>query len=486
MKHFYQSLRWQLQMWHGLLLSIVVTGLLSTFYTLQKEQILSRLDLQLKTWAPRIGEGLRQLKRPRPGLPRTKEESDWLLELNLAADIAPYFDSLGDTKAYYCIWDPRGRVMTFSDSTPKVAQFLDRVRGSNQYRTRDSYREISLGLPEGTMVLVGVPLEPTYQKLQTLRLQLVAIGIGILGISLTGGWWFITLSIRPIGSIRQTAGAISQGHLEQRISIRNSESELGQLSKALNDTFERLEDAFSQQVRFTADASHELRTPISVIRSKTQLALSRDRSPAEYREAIQVCQRSSERMGDLVESLLELARIDSGETKTEPTEFDILNVIIESVELVQSMANEAGITIVVPEQSCDVIGVPMWTQQVITNLFVNALRYCPETEEIQVTIDPSPHSVMVIIRDFGPGIPTADLPHLFERFFRVDKARSRIQGGSGLGLSISRSLMETQGGQIQAQSTIGKGSRFTITLPVAEEAPSETDQAPTKVEATST
>ena len=122
----------------------------------------------------------------------------------------------------------------------------------------------------------------------------------------------------------------------------------------------------------------------------------------------------------------------------------------------------------------------MWTQQVITNLLVNALRYCPETEEIHVTIERSPHSAMITILDFGPGIPTADLPHLFERFFRVDKARSRIQGGSGLGLSISRSLMEAQEGQIQAQSTIGKGSQFMITLPLATEDPNETDQVPLK------
>lgn len=470
MKHFFQSLRWQLQLWHGLLLGIVVTGLLSTFYTLQREQTLSRLDQQVQSWTPRIAEALRQLRPPRPvrpGQPRNPMESDWLKELVLPTDIAPFFDAEGETKAYYSIWDPMGRILTFSESTPKMVPYPEIAQGRRLIRTRDSYKEIASVLPEGTTILVGTPLEPAYESLRILRFQLFGVGAGILAISLMGGWWFITRSIRPISSIRHTARAISEGHLEGRISIQNAESELGQLSKVLNDTFERLEASFSQQVRFTADASHELRTPISVIRSKTQLALSRERSPEEYREAIHVCQRSAERMGELVESLLELARIDSGEAKTESTPFDILNVILESVELVQAMAKESGITLVVPEQSCQVMGVSMWTQQVITNLLVNAIRYCPETEEIQIEIDQSSSSATVTIRDFGPGIPSADLPHLFERFFRVDRARSRTQGGSGLGLSISRSLMEAQEGSIEAQSTIGKGSQFSISLPIA-------------------
>ena len=471
MKHLFQSLRWQLQMWHGLLLSIVVTGLLTTYYSLQKDQTLRRVDQQLTSWSPRIADTMRQRGRPRvprSGESRRPNEIGWLEELALSTDLAPFFDATGETKAYYCIWNPRGTIVTFSDSAPKVIPLPGRIRGASQFRSRESFREIFLGFPEGTMIVVGLPLEPTYQKLRTLTFQLVAIGAGILSISFAGGWWFITRSIRPIGSIRQTARAISQGHLEERIPIQHAESELGQLSTTLNNTFERLENSFSQQVRFTADASHELRTPISVIRSKTQLALSRDRSTSEYRDAIQVCQRAAERMGDLVTSLLELARIDSGEAKTEPTNFDTLEVILESVELVQAMAKESKIKIIVPKQSLQAVGVPMWTQQVITNLLVNAIRYCPGTKKIQISIEQADGVVTITVLDHGPGIPSSDLTHLFERFYRVDKARSRDQGGSGLGLSISRSLMEAQGGSIQAKSTIGTGSQFSITLPAVE------------------
>ena len=468
MKLFPQSLRWTLQLWHGLLLFLVVTGLLAAFYSVEREQAWIRLDRQLQRWSPRISDAFHQQRARAFNSSPDSWKTNWLQELDLQADLAPFFEPEGDTKAYYAIWDPRGNILTFSASAPFPIPFPRRDRSSSRLRTRDNHREFHHILPEGTTVLVGLPLAPHETRFQSLGLKLIGIGTSVLALSLLGGWWIISRSLRPIAHISSTAQAISQGKLQERIPIKVTESELGQLSQTLNDTFRQLENAFAQQVRFTGDASHELRTPISIIRSKTQLTLSRDRSVAEYREALELCQRNAERMGDLVESLLELARIDSGEARITPTNFDLIQVAKAARELVLPLANESEIKIQLPQGSCAVLGVPGWTQQVISNLLINAIRYCPGSHSITMTLEENKATAALHVVDAGPGIPPEDLEHIFERFFRVDKARARNQGGSGLGLAICKALMEAQNGAIKGKSEWGKGSQFTLRLPLCD------------------
>ena len=467
MKLLPKSLRWTLQLWHGLLLFIVVTGLLIAFYSVEREQALIRLDRQLQRWSPRISDAFHQQWSRSSNASQESWKDRWLKEIELKADLSPFFDAQGETRAYYAIWDPHGNILTFSGSAPLPIPLPWSDRASSRFRTRENHREFNHILPEGTSVLVGLPLAPFEESFHTLGLQLLGVGASILALSLIGGWWIVSRSLRPIANISGTARAISQGRLQERIPIKEAESELGQLSRTLNHTFQQLESSFAQQVRFTGDASHELRTPISIIRSKTQLTLSRERSVTEYQEALELCQCNAERMGDLVESLLELARIDSGEARIAPTSFDLLKVAKIARELVLPLANESCISIQLPQNSLSVLGVPGWTQQVISNLLINAIRYCPESRLITIRFEEDEKTVALHVIDSGPGIPPEDLEHIFDRFYRVDKARSRDRGGSGLGLAICRALMETQNGTIEAQSELGKGSQFTIILPLS-------------------
>jgi heavy metal sensor kinase len=235
----------------------------------------------------------------------------------------------------------------------------------------------------------------------------------------------------------------------------------------MNDMFARLESSFQQQVRFTADASHELRTPLSVIHTHAQLALSRDRSADEYKRTIATVLRASGRMKGLVDSLLLLAGADAGRLSIERQQFDLRDVIDECIMMVTPLANEKGITLESDLRSAEVSADPARISQVAINLMSNAIRYNREKGSVTVQIRLDGKDVLLIIADTGVGIPPEHLPHLFERFYRVDVARSRDAGGSGLGLAICKSIIDAHGGSIDVQSKPDQGSTFTVRLPAS-------------------
>ncbi|MGO8836874.1 MAG: histidine kinase dimerization/phospho-acceptor domain-containing protein, partial [Limisphaerales bacterium] len=208
-----------------------------------------------------------------------------------------------------------------------------------------SYRQIEHLLPSGELIYVGCSIGPELKELRLTALKLAGFGGIILFFGLAGGWWIASRAIRPIEDISSTAVKISAGDLSQRINIADAESELGQLAAVLNSTFARLETAFSQQRQFTADAAHELRTPVSVMLTQTQTALQRERNAAEYRETIEACQRASQRKRRLIESLLELARLDAGQEPLKRLKFNLSQIASDCVELVLPLAAARGITI---------------------------------------------------------------------------------------------------------------------------------------------
>lgn len=301
--------------------------------------------------------------------------------------------------------------------------------------------------------------------MRRLALWLTAAGAGVLLFGLAGGWWLASRAIRPIEAISTTATKIAGGDLSQRINASNTDSELGRLATLLNSTFARLEAAFAHQTRFTSDASHELRTPISVILSQTQTALSRERPATEYRESLEACQRAAQRMRKLSESLLELARLDAGQESMKREPFDLGRVMRESVELIRPLAAERHL-----ELQCDLpmtqcMGDAERIAQVATNLLTNAIQFNREGGRIQLFTGAENGSAFLSVIDTGPGIPTHDLPHIFERFYRVDKSRTRAQGHAGLGLAICKAIVDAHGGTLEVASNPGIGSTFTLKLP---------------------
>jgi two-component system, OmpR family, sensor kinase len=298
-----------------------------------------------------------------------------------------------------------------------------------------------------------------------LALWLGAAGGSVLLFGMAGGWWVATRAIKPIDAISATAVKIAAGDLSQRINALDTESELGRLAGVLNSTFARLEASFAHQVRFTSDASHELRTPVSVILSQAQTALSRERGATEYRETLEACQRAAQRMRKLIESLLELARLDAGQEPMKRDAFDLSRVTRECEELVRPLAAEKSIELHCELPLVQCLGDPERISQVVTNLLSNAIHFNHEKGEVRVRTYQENGNAVLEVKDTGGGIPAEDLPHIFERFYRVDKSRSRIQGKTGLGLAICKAIVEAHSGTIDVTSHPGEGSSFVVRLP---------------------
>ena len=302
-------------------------------------------------------------------------------------------------------------------------------------------------------------------SMRRLAFWLAMAGAAVLGLGLAGGWWVASRAIRPIDDISATAAKIAAGDLSQRISLTDTENELGRLADVLNSTFARLESAFNNQARFTSDASHELRTPVSTILLQAQTALSRERASSEYRETLEACQRAAQRMRQLIESLLALARLDAGQEPLRRDECDLSAIVARSIELIRPLATSRGITIQIALSKALCRGDATRLAQVSDNLLSNAVDYNRAGGEIQIWTENGQGMVTLIVTNTGAGIAAEDLPHIFERFYRADKARTGNGGHSGLGLAITKAIVQAHGGDISVRSELGGRTTITVRLP---------------------
>ena len=265
--------------------------------------------------------------------------------------------------------------------------------------------------------------------------------------------------------ISAAASRISAGNLAERIDVAETDNELGQLATTLNSTFSRLESAFTQQKQFTADASHELRTPLAGMISEAQTTLARPRTEGEYRETVEACLTTAQQMRRLTESLLELARYDSGQENIHRTPFDLADLTRDAAGLLEPLAAERNVRIETELAAAPTAGDADRIRQVIINLISNAIYYNKPEGRVRVSSRHTTGEAIVVVEDNGMGIAAEDLPNIFKRFYRADKARSRASGNSGLGLAICKAIVDAHGGQLTVTSKPGEGTTFTLTLP---------------------
>jgi heavy metal sensor kinase len=379
-----------------------------------------------------------------------------------------------EDQPYFVIWDHQGEVLRASSPSPEVVSpgmaapsMAPDLAGNPQFRQRGMLREVILQGPFGVRILVGKSLHSEEAALRQLRWRLLGAGAGVMAIGLCGGWLLSKRATRPIQVISDTAKAISASDLSRRIDAEEAESELGSLAQTLNETFDRLETAFQRQVRFTADASHELRTPLSIIHSHAELALTKERTAEEYKQTIQTCLRAARRTKSLVDALLVLARADAGRLQLKYERFDLRDATQESLAMVASRAQERNVTLESDVQAVEMEADRTRILQLLTNLLVNAIQYNQDGGRVVLTVAQEESEAVLKVADTGVGIAAADQPHVFERFFRADKARSREAGGSGLGLAICQSIVEAHHGSIAFASRPGEGTTFTIRLPLS-------------------
>jgi heavy metal sensor kinase len=470
---FLRSIGWRLQLWHGALLALVLAGFGGTAWRLERATQFRQVDQELERRVAVVADALRPEgapRRPPPEPPAPGARTD------APPPPPPGRPSGRDEEAfgaaaggfYYVAWREDGQEIGRSASAPRDIPYPERGGEPRGWRSRGTAREyFHFKPPGGACILVGRDVRDELAAMRRFGGLLAAAGGTVFVLGLAGGWWITRRALRPIASISATAARISTGDLAQRIPVGADGSELDDLARVLNDTFARLQASFARQAQFTADASHELRTPVSVVLTQTQAALARDRSAVEYRDSLVACQRAAQRMRQLIESLLTLARLDSGEGATagSPCELDL--VAGDAVELLRPLGEQEGITLETDLAPARCQGHAEQLGQVVANLVGNAVHYNHAGGKVMVRVTTEPGAAVLSVTDTGDGIAPEDLPHVFERFYRADKARSHAAGRTGLGLAIVKAIVEAHGGTVRVTSGLGQGSTFTVRLPRA-------------------
>ena len=508
MKLPFKSIRWRLQLWHGVLLLLVLLVFGLRFYYIVRDIYFDAIDRELwrqtvlvaaampdSTHRNAIFDAVGQALSHRnvlelSGTPGSQqrdatrsvirksmlEQMESYLHVSsedsVKAVVTSMLASSEQASCYYVIWQPDGTILLHSGNLPGniPKPKIDKTLGSH-LRIRGDLWEQSITANDGTQLLVGCSTATVLASLDHLAFRLSLTGCVIMVFGLVGGWWMSSRTIRPIKEISATAAKIASGNLADRINLSETDSELGQLAEVLNASFDQvqkamiqLQSALDRQIQFTADASHELRTPISVILAEANSALARERTSAEYQEGFESCRQAARRMRRLTESLLTLAQLNSNEQPSKRELCDLRIVVLETINLLRPLADERGVKILTELGGGTCIGDDEQLGQVVSNLISNAIQYNQPGGNVRIRVSADAHLTVLNVIDTGQGIAADVLPHIFDRFYRADKSRSYTDGHAGLGLAITKAIVEAHGGTINVDSESGCGSTFTVSL----------------------
>jgi len=333
----------------------------------------------------------------------------------------------------------------------------------------EPFRIVSMGVGVGGerfAIEVALPTKEIESALARFRLTaLLLIPVAMLAAALAG-YGLARTALAPVDRIAGTARKITSDRLDLRLDVPPTGDELQRLSETLNEMLDRLHDAFRRTRRFTADASHELRTPVALVQATAEVALRRERSADEYRSALRKILGEAERTSGLIDNLLTLARADAGAHAFARERLDLGQLIADHREILASLCADRGLEFRFERAAAPhVRGDRSALSRVLVILFSNAVRYTPAPGVVRLTVGEVENHAVIGVDDTGIGITAEDLPHVFERFYRADRARSRDRGGEGLGLSIAKWIVEQHGGGIRIESEPGKGCWVHVTLP---------------------
>jgi len=361
------------------------------------------------------------------------------------------------------------RILVAESGTPRELHTM-RVE-----ERRDEFRALARPFPaagHSYTVVVLQSLHPQIEMMDDIRNTFIgAIPIALLLASL-GGYFLARKSLAPVAAMASQARGMSASNLQSRLEVSNGRDELGQLAMTFNQLLERLETAFEQQRRFMADASHELRTPVAILRGETEVTLSQaERSPDEYRETLTILRDESQRLARIIEDLFTLTRADAGQYPLTLRDTYLDEIASEALVRARSLALPKSITLSSTIQpDLPIHADEALLAQMLLNLLDNAIKYSPHDSMVTLACRRDGDRYLISVSDNGPGIPLDLQPFIFDRFFRVDKARSRSEGdsaGAGLGLSIARWIAEAHDGQLALTHSDSYGSTFGVTLPTS-------------------
>lgn len=349
-------------------------------------------------------------------------------------------------------------------STPAQQRYDTIVANGRSWRTLTG-----TSLVGGRAVVLRVSRAETHLLTQLWEILVVLVlGLPVVVVLAgVGGYVLARRALTPIDHLASEARRITAERLHERLSVPNQHDEIGRLAAVINETYARLESSFEQLRRFTADASHELRTPLSVIRGIGEAGLGGTRTPAEYKEAMGSMLEEVDRLTNLVDTLLRLSHGDAGTVRLARSAVDVGQLTRDAVSSLGILAEERNQRVTVDAaDGMTVTADRLVLREAMTNVVDNAIKYSPPASSIAIRVYADGHDVHLTVADEGPGIAADDRERIFDRFFRVDEARSREHGGAGLGLAIAKWAVEVNGGRISVEDGANGGSIFRIVLPM--------------------
>jgi heavy metal sensor kinase len=318
-------------------------------------------------------------------------------------------------------------------------------------------------------VTVGNSIKEFDRALARFLLTLYAAVPLFLVLATFGGYWLSRRALAPVDEITRAARSIGAQDLARRLVVPRTGDELERLASTLNEMLARLETSFQRITQFTADASHELRTPVSVMRTSAELALRKSRTDAEYRESLSQILQESEKVSQLIEQLLVLARADANSASIPMQRIDVVKPLREACRQAGLAADAKRVALYenVSAAPLCVLGDATSLERLFRILLDNAVKYTPSGGQVEVRLSSQGNFAVTEVRDTGIGIAPEDIPHIFDRFYRADRARTRESGGIGLGLAIGRWIAEAHHGEIQVESGASQGSAFRVRIPLS-------------------
>src|SRR5918993_858873 len=486
------TIRRRLTLWYTVALAVTVLAFGTALYLERRQSGIKELDHRISLEADLahrwLGESYKVLGRI-----VTSSGASAALDPGISA----YLESVRD---YLIVADTTGQVLALSEVTRALpADALERLAAPlARPDLRRHIGTLPLGPPSGDVRFLAIPVQdagPTIRGLlvatptaqaafgpaDLLRSMLLIAPIILVGAGLVG-YWLADTSLRPVQTIMDEVEAISDGRsLHRRLAVPLSGDEMARLALTVNGMLARLEQSFGSLHRFTADASHELKTPLMVLRAGVERALVHPGVPPEILQSLDDTLAQINQMSEMVENLLTLARADEGRAPLAIEESDLREVVADVAETAGMLGENAGVSAshTMPDTPVLLAVDRHRIREMLLNIVTNAIKYTPREGSVSLALEENEEFVIFTVRDTGIGIAAGDLPHIFERFWRADQARSRTgdRPGTGLGLAITKWIAEAHGGTISVQSRPGRGSTFTVKLPK----PSGPQPAPTSV-----
>ena len=470
-----RSLRFKLTLWYVLILGILLISFSSFLYLTLSKSLHRDVDNKLRSLAELIAS--------ESGSPLSKfgfGNIDQALETSM---------SLKPIGKFIQVLDESGQIGKKSDNLKNVQlpislnTLKNASKGLITFETNRSIgnaplRIITFPVLENNhitkIIQVASSLEDVEDALNTLFVILmITVPLALMVASL-GGQFLAYKALKPVDNITQTARLITSKNLNQRIKPPKVKDEIARLIETFNEMISRLDQSFRQIKQFTSDASHELKTPLTILKGEVEVTLRKERTSPEYQQTLKSNLEEINRMSQIVDDLLLLSKADSGELRLNKEDINLTEILNEVVFQMDILAHYRKLRIETSNHHEDIhiFGDALRIRELFLNLISNGIKYTEEGGSIHITLtkenrhDLENPFVKIIVSDTGIGIDKEDQERIFDRFFRVDKARSREEGGSGLGLSICKWIVEAHQGEIEVESEIGKGSSFIVKLPL--------------------